>query len=71
MLSFDITDRSIRFVKGTESNNKIRVTSAAEIQLNEALIVNGHVNDPNRVVAQIIQTMKAANIADKEAIISI
>ncbi|MDE5884718.1 MAG: pilus assembly protein PilM [Oscillospiraceae bacterium] len=71
MLSFDITDRSIRFVKGTESGNKIRVTNAAEIKLDEALIVNGHVNDPNRVVAQIIKVMKAANIADKEAIISI
>lgn len=71
MLSFDITDRSIRFIKGTESGNKIRVTNAAEIELDEALIVNGHVNDPNRVVAQIIKTMKAANIADKEAIISI
>lgn len=71
MLSFDITDRSIRIIKGTESNGKIRVVNAAEIELDEALIVNGYVNDPNRVAAKISQSFKESGIADKEAIISI
>lgn len=71
MLSFDITDKNIRIIKGTESNNKIKITSAAEIELDEAVIVNGHVNDPNRVAGKINQTLKQANIADKEAIVSI
>ena len=71
MLSFDITDRSIRIIKGTESSGKIRITNAAEIELDEAVITNGHVNDSNRVAAKITQTFKAAGIADKEAIISI
>ena len=69
MLSFDITDRSIRIIKGTESSGKIRITNAAEIELDEAVITNGHVNDSNRVAAKITQTFKAAGIADKEAII--
>lgn len=71
MLSFDITDRSIRIIKGTESNGKIRVVNAAEIELDEALIVNGYVNDPNRVAGNISQIFKKTGIADKEAIISI
>ncbi len=71
MLSFDITDRNIRIVKGTESSGKIKVTAAAELELDEAVIVNGHVNDPNRVAGKINQALKNANIADKEAVISI
>lgn len=71
MLSFDITDRNIRIIKGTESNGKIRIVNAAEIELDEAVIMNGHVNDPNRVAAKISQTFKATGMADKEAIISI
>ncbi|MDE6707542.1 MAG: pilus assembly protein PilM [Oscillospiraceae bacterium] len=71
MLSFDITDRNIRIIKGTESNGKIRVVNAAEMKLDEAVIMNGHVNDPNRVAATISQVFKETGIADKEAIISI
>ena len=71
MLSFDITDKNIRIIKGTESGGKIKVSAAAELELDEAVIVNGHVNDPNRVAGKINQALKNANIADKEAIIAI
>ena len=71
MLSFDITDKNIRIVKGTESSNKIRITAATELELNESVIVNGHVNDINRVAGMINRALKDANIADKEAVISI
>ena len=71
MLSFDITDRNIRIIKGTESGGKIKISAAAELELDEAVIVNGHVNDPNRVAGKINQALKNANIADKEAVISI
>lgn len=48
MLSFDITDRNIRVVKGVESNGKIKISSAATLNIEEGLIVNGHVKDvPN------------------------
>ena len=49
MLSFDITDRNIRVVKGVESNGKIKISSAATINLEEGLIVNGHVKEPANV----------------------
>lgn len=71
MLSFDITDKNIRIIKGTESGGKIKVSAAAELALDEAVIVNGHVNDPNRVAGMINKTLKDSGIADKEAIISI
>lgn len=41
MLSFDITDRNIRVVKGVESNGKIKISSAATLNIEEGLIVNG------------------------------
>lgn len=71
MLSFDITDRNVRIIKGTESNNKIKISAAAEIEFDESVIVNGHVNDPNRVAGKINQALKNANMPDKEAVISI
>ena len=46
MLSFDITDRHIRIIRGTESRGRIRVSSASTIDLSEGLIVNGHIKDP-------------------------
>ncbi|MBQ8926749.1 MAG: pilus assembly protein PilM [Oscillospiraceae bacterium] len=71
MLSFDITDRNIRIIKGTESNGKIKISAAAEIELDEAVIVNGHVNDINRVAVMINQVLKSKNMPDKEAIVAI
>jgi type IV pilus assembly protein PilM len=71
MLSFDITDRKIRIIKGTESGGKIKISAAAEIDLEEAVIVNGYVNDINRVAVMINQVLKSKNMFDKEAIISI
>ncbi len=71
MLSFDITDRNIRIIKGTESNGKIKISAAATLNLEEAVIVNGHVNDINRVAMMINQVLKQNNMPDKEAIVSI
>lgn len=71
MLSFDITDRKIRIIKGTESSGKIKISAAAEIELEEAVIVNGRVNDINRVAVMINQVLKRNNMPDKEAIIAI
>ena len=33
MLSFDITDKNIRVVKGVESNGKIKISSAATLNV--------------------------------------
>lgn len=71
MLSFDVTDRKIRIIKGAESNGKIKISNAAEISLEEAVIVNGHVNDINRVAVLINQVLKRNNMPDKEAIVAL
>ena len=71
MLSFDITDRNIRIVKGVEGNGKIKISSAATLNLEEEVIVNGHVKDIPRVATLINGVLRSNKMADKEAIVSI
>lgn len=71
MLSFDITDRNVRVVKGTESNGKIKISSAATLDVEENLIVNGHVKDVPNVATLINGVLKKHKMPDKEAIVSI
>lgn len=71
MLSFDITDRNIRIIKGTESNGKIRINSAATLNLDADIIENGHVCDVPRLATQINQVLRTNKLFDKEAIVSI
>lgn len=71
MLSFDITDRNIRIIKGTESGGKIRISSAATLNLEEEVIVNGHVRDVPRLATLINQVLRTNKMPDKEAIVSI
>ncbi|MBP1561128.1 MAG: pilus assembly protein PilM [Oscillospiraceae bacterium] len=71
MLSFDITDRNIRIIRGTEAHNKIKVADAATIDLSEGLIVNGHIKDIPKLATIINDEIKAKRMADKEAVISI
>ena len=71
MLSFDITDRNIKIIKGTESNGKVRISSAATLNLEEEVIVNGHVRDVPRLATLINQVLRTNKMPDKEAIVSI
>jgi type IV pilus assembly protein PilM len=71
MLSFDITDRNIRVVKGVEGNGKIKINSAATVNVEEGLIVNGHVKDVPAVATLINNVIKMHKMPDKEAIVSI
>lgn len=71
MLSFDITDRNIRVVKGVESSGKIKISSAATVSVEEGLIVNGHVRDVPAVATLINNVLKMHRMPDKEAIVSI
>lgn len=71
MLSFDITDRNIRVVKGAESNGKIKISAAVSIDIDEELIVNGHIKDVPNVATLINGAIKKNKMPDKEAIVSI
>ncbi len=71
MLSFDITDRNIRIIKGVESGGKIKISKAATLSLEEEVIINGHVKDVPRVATLINGILKKSGMADKEAIVSV
>ncbi|MBE6851900.1 MAG: pilus assembly protein PilM [Ruminococcus sp.] len=71
MLSFDITDRNIRIIKGVENKNKISISSAATLNIDEDIIVNGHVKDVPRLATIMNQKIKQNRMMDKEAIVSI
>jgi type IV pilus assembly protein PilM len=71
MLSFDITDRHIRIVKGTESRGKVRLSSATTIDLKEGIIINGHVKDIPQMATIISDDLKAHKMQDSEAVVSI
>lgn len=71
MLSFDITDRHIRIIRGTESNNRIKVSAAATIDLEEGLIVNGHIKKIPEMATLISEELKKNKMVDKEAVVSI
>ena len=71
MLSFDITDRNVRIIKGTESNGKIKIQSAATLDLEEEVIVRGIPKDPAMLATQLNRVLKDNRIADKEAIVSV
>ena len=70
MLSFDITDRHIRIIRGTESRGRIRVSSASTIDLSEGLIVNGHIKDIPKMATIINDELKARRMDDKEAVVA-
>ena len=71
MLSFDITDRHVRIIRGTENHGKIKVADASTIDVSEGLIVNGHIKDIPKMATLINDELKAKRMADKEAVISI
>jgi len=71
MLSFDITDRHVRIVKGTESGGRIRVSSATTLDLDDGLIVNGHIKDIPKMATFINDELKAKKMDDKEAVVTI
>ena len=71
MLSFDITDRHVRIIRGTENHGKIKVADATTIDVEEGLIVNGHIKDIPKMATIINDELKNKRMADKEAVISI
>lgn len=71
MLSFDITDKHIRIIKGNESNDKIKVFDAATIDIEDNSIDNGKIVDVSSVAAKIGDVLKNMNMKEKSAVVSI
>ncbi len=71
MLSFDITDKTIRIVKGIESGSKIKITDAATIDIEDNSIENGMISDVQSLAAKIDEILKSHNMKEKNAIVSV
>lgn len=71
MLSFDITDKTIRIVKGVESGAKIKITDAVTIDIEDNSIENGLISDIPKLAGMIDETLKSRNMKEKNAIVSI
>lgn len=71
MLSFDVTDKQIRIVKGMQKGGKISVTQTAVIDVPDGVIVNGYVNDIARLATFVNDKFREKRMYDKEAVLSI
>jgi type IV pilus assembly protein PilM len=71
MLSFDITDRNIRIVMGSESSGKIRIKAAASLDLDPNIIMNGKVADANYLAMAINKVLKMNRMGEKDALVTI
>ncbi len=71
MLSIDITDRQIKLVRGTQSGNKIKVQDADIRELSMGMVSNGYITDVPMVAAELNDIIRAKDIKEKEAVVSI
>lgn len=70
MLSFDITDRSIKIIRGNPSGGKIKILGSYELEVPEGMITNGKVEDLQGIAKLMTDTLKINDMMDKEAIVS-
>ncbi len=71
MLSFDFTDFNVKIVKGSLSRGKIIINKAVSVNLPDGVIINGVIQEINKVVIIINDALKRNNIHDRDAVISI
>jgi len=71
MLSFDITDKNVRIIKGTESNGTIKISKAANIKIDKEFIINGSVKNVQELGLLIQKTLLMNKMNEKEAVLSI
>ncbi len=71
MLSFDITDKNVRIIKGVEANGSIKISKAANIKIDKEFIINGSVKNVNELGLLIQKTLLMNKMNEKEAVLSI
>ncbi len=71
MLSIDITDRQIKFVRGQQSGSKVKVLDADMRELTMGNVSNGYITDLPMVAAELNDIIKSKGVKEKEAIVSI
>lgn len=71
MLSFDVTDKQIRIIRGTEAGGKIKVSNTATVNVPDGMIANGHIRDIPQMANLVNEALKNNHMMDKEAVISL
>ena len=71
MLSIDITDRQIKLIRGAQSGNKIKIQDADIRELSMGMVSNGYITDVPMVAAELNDIIRAKDIKEKEAVVSI
>lgn len=71
MLSFDITDRQIKFVRGQQGGSKVKILDADMRELTMGIVSNGYITDVPMIAAELNDIIKSKGIKEKEAVVSI
>lgn len=71
MLSFDITDRQIKFVRGQQGSSKVKILDADMRELTMGIVSNGYITDVPMIAAELNDIIKSKGIKEKEAVVSI
>ncbi len=71
MLSIDITDRQIKFVKGIAGGSHIKIQEAGVLELSRGMVSNGYIIDIPMAAAELSGLLRSKGIREKEAVVSI
>lgn len=71
MLSFDISDKKIRIVKGDASSGKIKIAGAMSIDVPDGVIINGFIQELSKAVTVISERLRDNRFTDKEAVVTL
>lgn len=71
MLSIDITDRQIKFVRGQQSGSKVKILDADMRELTMGMVSNGYITDVPMIAAELNDIIKSKGIKEKEVVASI
>ncbi len=71
MLSLDFTDRQVKIVRGSLSGSKIRIIQVVSLELVEGLIENGFVADVPMLASEILESLRANDIKEKDVVAEI
>ncbi len=71
MLSIDITDRQIKFVRGQQSGSKVKIMDADMRELTMGMVSNGYITDVPMIAAELNDIIKSKGIKEKEVVASI
>ena len=69
MLSFDISDKKIRVVKGELSGGKIKIVDTITIDIPQGIIINGFIQELTKLVSIISERLRDKRFFDKEAVV--